>query len=253
VRAVLLFLGGVALAVLGATVWVGVQQVVSSSPSARLAAVQEVPPQGLVSAEVRTPVDRTRARREGAASGLVQPAEEWVRSSAERTGIPVAAVRAYGRAALNAPESCSLGWTTLAGVGWVESHHGTIGDRSLGDDGVPSDPIVGPALDGAGPVARIEATALGTQLHGDDRWERAVGPMQFLPQTWAELGTDGDGDGADDPHDLDDAALAAAALLCRAGGDLGGVEGWSRAVLGYNRSEQYVRDVNAAALHYAQM
>ena len=44
--------------------------------------------------------------------------------------------------------------------------------------------------------------------------DRAVGPMQFLPASWARYGADGNGDGVRDPHQLDDAALAAAAYLC---------------------------------------
>ena len=46
------------------------------------------------------------------------------------------------------PKGCKVGWTTLAGIGWVESQHGTIGGRTLGDDGHSSTPVLGPALDG---------------------------------------------------------------------------------------------------------
>lgn len=253
-RTLLVLASAVALAVLGSTVWVGLQDAFAPADRAALAGAEEhrAPPGGALDGGVELPVDRTAARRKARGDDdLVQPAEDWVREASGSTGIPAAAVRAYGRASLNAPDSCSLGWTTLAGVGWVETHHGSIGGRTLGDDGVPSSPVLGPALDGTGAFARIEASPHGTALHGDEEWERAVGPMQFLPATWAELGVDGDGDGTKDPQDLDDAAMAAASLLCRAGGDLGGVEGWSRAVLGYNRSTQYVRDVNAAARHYA--
>src|SRR4051812_30346178 len=45
----------------------------------------------------------------------------------------------------------------------------------------------------------------------------AIGPMQFLPDTWATYGFDGDGDGRVDPLDLDDALAAATHLLCRNG------------------------------------
>ena len=37
------------------------------------------------------------------------------------------------------------------------------------------------------------------RLDGDDTWDRAVGPMQFIPSTWAWSGRDGDGDGVAQP------------------------------------------------------
>ena len=134
------------------------------------------------------------------------------------------------------PASCGLGWTTLAGIGWVESQHGTIGGRSLDAAGRPSTPILGPALDGSGPVAAIRANASSSRLHGDPDWDHAVGPMQFIPSTWETWGRDGDGDGTADPQDLDDAAAAAAAYLCGTGQDLTTGPGWSAAVYAYNHS-----------------
>jgi membrane-bound lytic murein transglycosylase B len=91
----------------------------------------------------------------------------------------------------------------------------------------------------------------GGRLDGDRVNDRAVGPMQFVPSTWAAWRADGDGDGVADPQDLDDAALAAARYLCSAGNDLAGVAGWTRAVLVYNDSMDYVRAVNQAAVRYA--
>lgn len=179
----------------------------------------------------------------------VDPA--WIRRTAAATGIPEPAVRAYGRAALTAPAQCRLGWTTLAGIGWIESHHGTLGGSELGSDAVPVPPIVGPALDGSPGVRAIPATAEGTALHGDTRWERAVGPLQFLPSTWAQWSRDGDGDGRADPRDLDDAAAAAAAYLCEGARDLSTGAGWSAAVWSYNASAAYVRDVHGSASTYA--
>lgn len=175
----------------------------------------------------------------------------WVRRTAAAAGIPEVAVAAYARAVLGAPRSCGLGWTTLAGVGWVESQHGTVGGRSLDAAGRPSSPIVGPALDGAGPVAAIRATASSSSLHGDPEWDHAVGPLQFIPSTWETWARDGDGDGAADPQDLDDAAAAAAAYLCGTGQDLATGAGWSAAVYAYNHSAAYVRGVYVAATTYA--
>ena len=79
-----------------------------------------------------------------------------------------------------------------------------------------------------------------------------MGPMQFLPETWAAWAADGDGDGAADPRDLDDAAAAAARYLCAGGRDLGTGVGWTSGVLSYNHSAAYVADVRAAATSYAE-
>jgi membrane-bound lytic murein transglycosylase B len=170
----------------------------------------------------------------------------WVTRTTARTGVPEAAVRAYGAATIaesREEPSCHLGWTTLAGLGWVESQQGTIDGRTLQPDGRPSAPITGPALDGSGDVAAIETPTGG--------WARALGPMQFIPSTWEQWAADGDGDGRADPQDLDDAALAAAHYLCASGGDLASGAGWSAAVYSYNHSADYVRAVYDAAQTYA--
>lgn len=182
-----------------------------------------------------------------------QPSDQWVEGTAASTQIPGPAVRAYGAAALRIDEedpACRLGWTTIAAIGAVESGHGTHGGAVLGDDGRPSVPIIGPALDGNG-VAAIPATADSTVMHGDSQWDHAVGPLQFLPSSWARWGADGDGDGAADPHDLDDAALAAARYLCAGDRDLSAAEGWGAAVRSYNHSDAYVQDVLRWAETYA--
>ena len=137
-----------------------------------------------------------------------------------RRGSPAPALRAYARAQLADAGGCGVGWTTLAGMGWVESYHGTIGGRTLGADGRSSSPIVGPALDGHGDFAAIRSTPASRAWHGDPVWEHAVGPMQFLPGTWTSWATDGDGDGRRDPLDLDDAAATAARYLCAGEHDL---------------------------------
>ena len=109
---------------------------------------------------------------------------------------------------------------------------------------------------GAGPLADNALMVAGrrpapsTAVGGDPVWDHAVGPMQFLPSTWATWGTDGDADGSADPQDLDDAAASAAAYLCASGASLTGPE-WSAAVLSYNHDAGYVRLVHAAADTYA--
>lgn len=191
----------------------------------------------------------------GAATGSraeVDPG--WVAMTASAAGIPETAVRAYGRAILllgKDDPSCALGWTTLAGIGWVESRHGTIDNRMLGVDGHSSTLILGPALDGTGDVAAIPSTAESAAWHGDVRWDHAVGPLQFIPSTWARWSSDGDGDGVADPNDLDDAAYAAGRYLCADGHDLGTGAGWGQAVFAYNHAQVYVDDVYAAASAYS--
>ncbi len=71
----------------------------------------------------------------------------------------------------------------------------------------------------------------------------AVGPMQFLPATWAAYGVDGDGDGTTDIMNPVDAVHGAARLLCANGG--GDPERLASAVWNYNHSDDYVRHVLA--------
>ncbi|MBI2244534.1 MAG: lytic transglycosylase domain-containing protein [Nocardioides sp.] len=166
--------------------------------------------------------------------------------------IPVEAVGAYRTAAAVLHEvdpGCGLSWTLLAAIGRVESDHGRYAGATLGSDGVSAPLIRGVALDGSGPVARVHDTDAGT-VDGDRRWDRAVGPMQFLPSTWAAVGVDADGDGRRSADDLDDAALGAAVFLCAAPGDLDTRSGRRTAVLRYNPSTAYARDVLAAERAY---
>lgn len=179
----------------------------------------------------------------------------WLARTAAEAGIPVPALRAYADAELVLREeqpTCRLSWNTLAGIGWVESQHGTLGGRTLAADGRSSSPILGPALDGAGGFAAIPSTPSSAAWHGDARWEHAVGPLQFLPSTWSRWGADGDGDGVADPNDLDDAALAAGRYLCADGHLLTTDPRWNAAVHSYNHDAGYVANVAAAANSYAQ-
>jgi membrane-bound lytic murein transglycosylase B len=178
----------------------------------------------------------------------------WVDRTATATGLATAAVRAYATASLRLGDEqpgCRLGWSTLAGIGEVESVHGTLGGRTLLADGRPSQPIIGPTLDGGGPVAAIRASSSATVLHGDPTWDHAVGPLQFLSSTWAKWGGDGDGDGVTDPQDLDDAAYAAGRYLCADGGDLADGSAWQQAVFSYNHAASYVAAVYASALRFS--
>ncbi len=177
----------------------------------------------------------------------------WVSEVAASSGIPEPALRAYAGAALTLGREqpgCGIGWNTLAAIGQVETHHGTIGGARLSTDGRALPRIFGVALDGVA-FAAIPDTD-GGRLDGDAVWDRAVGPMQFIPQTWAEYGRSAGG-GAPDIDRIDDAALSAATMLCTIGGDLRVAENWIAAVNAYNPSVAYNNDVADAADHFASL
>jgi membrane-bound lytic murein transglycosylase B len=177
----------------------------------------------------------------------------WAAGVSARTGVPARALRAYGAAELTqraATPGCRLSWTTLAAIGRVESDHGRVGGSELDADGVSRPLIIGVPLDGAGGIREIRDTD-GGRLDRDTTYDRAVGPMQFLPSTWARYGADGNGDGVRDPFQIDDAAAAAAAYLCAGGRDTATGAGWWDGVLTYNRSISYAQLVWGAANRYA--
>ena len=163
-----------------------------------------------------------------------------------RTGsndVPQAALRAYHHAEkvmATADPDCQISWTMLAAIGRVESNHGRFGGSQLGSDGVSRPEIRGPQLNGAGAFAAIHDSDNGAMDH-DKAWDRAVGQMQFLPETWRGVARDGDGDGKKSPHDLDDSALSSAVYLCGAGGSLAHQAGMARAAFRYNHSDYYVQ------------
>ncbi|MCW4385979.1 lytic murein transglycosylase [Salinibacterium sp. SYSU T00001] len=194
-----------------------------------------------------------RSATPGAGPVMVADAA-WVRSVAEETGIPERALAAYAGAALfkatDRPD-CGLGWNTLAAIGLVESDHGRHAGSRIGADGTAHPPILGIALDGS-QSARIPDTDDG-EFDGDAEYDRAVGPMQLIPQTWINWHVDGNGDGVEDPQNIDDAALAAANYLCRASPDMTDEEGWRAGVGAYNDSRVYLRSVADAANRYAEL
>ncbi|WP_214368912.1 lytic transglycosylase domain-containing protein [Pseudonocardia sp. H11422] len=198
-------------------------------------------------------VDRDTPVAQGAPLAETVDLATWSSAVAERTTVPTRALQAYAAAELAqraATPDCRLSWTTLAGIGRVESDHGRLGRADLDVDGVVRPSIIGIPLDGSADVAEILDTD-GGRLDGDTTYDRAVGPMQFLPSTWARFGADGNGDGVADPQQIDDAARAAAAYLCAGGRDTASGEGWWDGVLTYNRSVNYARLVWAAADRYA--
>jgi membrane-bound lytic murein transglycosylase B len=183
----------------------------------------------------------------------VQVASAWVDNVADRTGIPARALTAYADAQLatNATRpGCHLSWVMLAGIGSVESGHGSHAGTTLLPDGMTSQPILGPALDGTHGNKAVPATAAGIRLDGDLRWDHAVGPMQFLPSTWTHWGVSADG-GVPNPSDIDDAALTAADYLCGSNRDLATPTGWRAALAAYNTPDSYAVKVTKTANKYA--
>jgi hypothetical protein len=105
-----------------------------------------------------------------------------------------------------------LSWTVLAAIGEIES-----------DDGQN----MGPSTAGA------------------------LGPMQFLPSTWATWGTDGFGDtGTPDIWNPLDAVPSAARMLCADGAASGG-QALRSAIFDYNHADWYVNEVLTLAGEYA--
>ncbi len=174
-------------------------------------------------------------------------------SNLSANGIPAAALYAYRRAEnllSKADASCNLPWHLVAAIGRVESNHGRINNNTLSADGTAKPGIYGVPLDGKGGRARITDTDNG-RLDKDPVLDRAVGPMQFIPGTWASTGVDADGDGSKNPQDIDDAATAAGVYLCAGPGDLSKRSDASAAVLRYNRSSSYVDLVLSISERYA--
>lgn len=181
------------------------------------------------------------------------PATHPVISGLAANGIPNIALNAYRMAAArmaSVDPACGIQWPLLAAIGRIESDHGRYGGALLYADGTSLPRIIGIALDGSR-SAYIGDTD-GGRLDGDPRYDHAVGPMQFIPSTWASWGVDGNGDGVASPFNVNDAAVAAARYLCASGGDLRAHSGQVAAVLAYNDSDQYLAQVLALATAYAQ-
>jgi len=175
-------------------------------------------------------------------------------SSLSINGIPAASLLAYRRAETlldKADSPCKLPWTLIAAVGRVESNHGRTGGNSVNAEGLSTPGVFGIPLNGSSNTSRINDTDSGT-LDKDAVYDRAVGPMQFIPGTWRSVGVDADGDKKKNPQDIDDAATSAGVYLCSGEGDLSTRPGASAAVLRYNHSSSYVDLVLEIAAKYAQ-
>jgi membrane-bound lytic murein transglycosylase B len=109
-----------------------------------------------------------------------------------------------------AAKTCpGLPWGVLAGIGQVETNHGQ--NKNVSSAG-------------------------------------AMGPMQFMPATFAVYGVDGDGDGIKDILDQTDAVFSAAHYLCSNGA--GDPSRLYDAIFDYNHLDSYVQEVLSLAAQY---
>ena len=196
--------------------------------------------------------DRLRpgAGSDAAGLGAAVPAELQGGSALSR-GIPSLVLDAYRRAAGSLQGSdpgCGLPWWLLAGIGRIES--GQASGGRVDAAGTTRGMILGPRLDGSVAGTAVIRDTDGGALDLDPTYDRAVGPMQFLPGTWRLFASDGNADGRSDPHNVYDAALAAGRYLCASGGDLRTPTGLATAVLSYNYSTTYLSAVLAWGLAY---
>lgn len=184
-------------------------------------------PQDLVVPARAVPAERRAAQQQAPAKAVL--------------GIPSTVLSAYEKSTDTLQRSqprCHLAMPLLAAIGKVESGHARGGN--VDEAGTTRAPILGPALNGGPGVAAIRDTD-GGAYDGDAVWDRAVGPMQFIPSTWRAWAADGNGDANSDPNNVYDATLAAGRYLCAGGRDLATSDGLRQAVLSYNHSESYLR------------
>ena len=193
------------------------------------------------------PTDAIEAPASVPVPGVIAPAvpegsADSVVSGASSNGIPAPALAAYQRGAQiidAADKSCNIPWELIAAIGRVESDHGRYGGNTLTESGVSKPGIYGIALNGKNGTQAINDTD-GGQLDKDTVYDRAVGPMQFIPSTWQVVKVDADGDDKRNPQDMDDAALATAVYLCSGKDNLSNRKGQEAAVYRYNHSQDYV-------------
>jgi uncharacterized protein YkwD len=123
--------------------------------------------------------------------------------------IPADYLALYRKAA----EEYGLDWAVLAGIGKIETDHG-----------------------------RLDAPGVTS----GENFAGAGGPMQFLASTWASVGVDGNGDGAKDRYDPEDAIPGAANYLKLSGAP----QDYHAAIFAYNHAQWYVDEVLAQAEEY---
>ena len=192
---------------------------------------------------------RAAAAAKARPAALVEPVGPP--SAVNASGIPVTVLAAYRAAEASMAASdpaCHLPWWLLAGIGRIESGHASGGRVTA--DGTTRGRILGPRLDGSLAGTAVIRDTDGGALDGDPVFDRAVGPMQFLPGTWRSWGRDGNADGVKNPSNVYDASLGSGAYLCAGGRDLSTDTGIAAAVLSYNYSRSYLDSVVSWGLAY---
>jgi cell wall-associated NlpC family hydrolase len=130
--------------------------------------------------------------------------------SGDANGIPSNYLALYKKAG----QQYGIPWNVLAGIGWVETHHGQLKAPGV--------------------------TSGENSMH-------AGGPMQFIPDTWKNFGVDGNNDGKKDRYDPADAIPAAARYLKHSGAPTH----MRTAIFAYNHLVSYVNNVLSTAQKYA--
>lgn len=194
-------------------------------------------------------IDRGATVFHVAEPALSAPPPAMIVNAPGALGIPKIALAAYRSAeqkmAVAAP-GCGVSWNLLAGIGRIESGH--AGGGAVDSRGTAITPIYGPSLDG---TLVGNETIVQSSTGNRVTYARAMGPMQFLPGTWARYASDGKGDGVADPQNIFDATLAAARYLCSGGLNLRDQSQVLTAILRYNNSMPYAQNVLGWAAAYA--
>lgn len=194
-------------------------------------------------------IDRGPTLFHVAEPALSAPPPAMIVNAPGALGIPKIALAAYRSAeqkmAVAAP-GCGVSWNLLAGIGRIESGH--AGGGAVDARGTAINPIYGPTLDG---TLVGNQTVIQSSVGNRVTYARAMGPMQFLPGTWARYASDGKGDGVADPQNIFDATLAAARYLCSGGLNLRDQSQVLTAILRYNNSMPYAQNVLGWAAAYA--
>lgn len=208
----------------------------------------------------RLTADRDAAQRgEADAQARVQAAADDVRrllpaATVSDLNIPLFSLDAYLRAervlAFEAP-TCAIPWYAIAGIAVNESNHGRFRGATPDATGRVEPPIIGVPLNGSGVAAIGDSD--GGFYDGDVEWDRAVGPLQFIPGTWNRWKADGNFDGFTDPQNMYDAALGAARYLCQGARPFGFADrgAANHAFLAYNNAQWYADKVFTRAEQYA--
>jgi cell wall-associated NlpC family hydrolase len=130
--------------------------------------------------------------------------------SGDANGVPSNYLALYKKAG----QQYGIPWNVLAGIGWIETHHG-----------------------------QLKAPGV---LSGENSMH-AGGPMQFIPGTWQQYGVDGNNDGKRNRYDPADAIPAAARYLKASGAP----NRMRTAIFAYNHLNSYVNSVLSQAQKYA--